>query len=255
MLIYYKKQGEILGDITKRLSADYSKISFVGRLDPMASGIIAFTTNEECYNQNNFLQVTKNYRFNLIIGISTDTGDCLGKIKNIQNNFSNFKYDDIIKYFNNRCYLQEYPIYSSYKIRKNGMKKPLWYFAKNHINLLPSDIPKHMVYIHKLDYDPSQIFYINNSNYFIEQIEKLPDGLDFRKEEIIQQYSNINTEVIAVPMVAKVSGGTYIRKLCEDIGDKIGISCMADKIERISYNFPADAAIKEMEIRIDNYED
>ena len=118
MLIYYKKQGEILGDITKRLSADYSKISFVGRLDPMASGIIAFTTNEECYNQNNFLQVTKNYRFNLIIGISTDTGDCLGKIKNIQNNFSNFKYDDIIKYFNNRCYLQEYPIYSSYKIRK-----------------------------------------------------------------------------------------------------------------------------------------
>ena len=57
-----------------------------------------------------------------------------------------------------------------------------------------------------------------------------------------------------LPMVAKVSGGTYIRKLCEDIGEKIGISCMADKIERISYNFPADAAIKEMEIRIDNYE-
>jgi len=43
--------------------------------------------------------------------------------------------------------------------------------------------------------------------------------------------------LIGIPMLAKVSSGTYIRQLCADIGDKLGVPCMADKIERVGYHF------------------
>ena len=75
-------------------------------------------------------------------------------------------------------------------------------------------------------------------NYFMEQVNLIPDGLELRKDEIILQYQEYDKiRLIAVPMFAKVSSGTYIRQLCMDIGDKLGIPCMADKIERVGYHF------------------
>ena len=43
-----------------------------------------------------------------------------------------------------------------------------------------------------------------------------------------------------IPMIAKVSSGTYIRKLCEDIGKYLGVPAMADGIERVAFHFPDD---------------
>ena len=76
----------------------------------------------------------------------------------------------------------------------------------------------------------------------MEQVELIPDGLELRKEEIMAQYNEYKEadkiRLIGIPMLAKVSSGTYIRQLCSDIGDKMGIPCMADKIERVGYHFP-----------------
>jgi tRNA U55 pseudouridine synthase TruB len=44
--------------------------------------------------------------------------------------------------------------------------------------------------------------------------------------------------LVSIPFIAKVSGGAYIRRLCEDIGAEYGIPAMADSIERIAYHFP-----------------
>jgi tRNA U55 pseudouridine synthase TruB len=138
-------------------------------------------------------------------------------------------------------YDQRYPIYSAYQIHKNGVKKPLWYFAKNGIELDESDIPKHFVKIYNLEQDACPIFSIRNMNYFMEQVVLIPDGLELRKEEVMEQYKEYKEtdkiRLIGIPMLAKVSSGTYIRQLCMDIGDKLGIPCMADKIERVGYHF------------------
>jgi tRNA U55 pseudouridine synthase TruB len=78
-------------------------------------------------------------------------------------------------------------------------------------------------------------------NYFMEQVGLIPDGLELRKEDIMAQYKEYTEtskiRLIGIPMLAKVSSGTYIRQLCMDIGDKLGVPCMADKIERVGYHF------------------
>jgi tRNA pseudouridine(55) synthase len=243
MNIIYKNPGVPFGDITKQVIDDsQNKVSYIGRLDPLASGIIIYLEGDELKNRDKYMHLDKTYKFNLIIGVSTDTGDCLGMIHKIQtvNTINMSKMMEVFSLFMGE-YEQRYPIYSAYQIHKNGLKKPLWYFAKNGIELEESDIPKHFVKIYNLEQDACPIFSIRNMNYFMEQVGLIPDGLELRKDEIMAQYKEY-TEIskirlIGIPMLAKVSSGTYIRQLCMDIGDKLGVPCMADKIERVGYHF------------------
>jgi len=240
MHIAYKNPGVPFGDITKKIANDTeNKISYIGRLDPLASGIIIYLEGDELKNRDKYLNMDKTYKFNLVIGMSTDTGDCLGMIRNIQslNTINMTKLTEIFSQFLGE-YEQKYPIYSAYQIHKNGIKKPLWYFAKNEIELEESEIPKHIIKIYNLEQDAKPIFSIRNINYFMEQVELIPDGLELRKEEIMAQFKEYDkVRLIGIPMIAKVSSGTYIRQLCMDIGDKLDIPCIADKIERVGYHF------------------
>lgn len=243
MHIAYKNPGVPFGDITKQVADDsQNKISYIGRLDPLASGIIIYLEGDELKNRDKYMNMDKTYKFNLIIGMSTDTGDCLGMIHKIQtvNTINMSRLSEIFSQFLGE-YEQRYPIYSAYQIHKNGLKKPLWYFAKNGIELEESEIPKHNVKIYNLEQDAKPMFSIRNMNYFMEQVGLIPDGLELRKEEVMAQYNEYKEtdkiRLIGIPMLAKVSSGTYIRQLCEDIGDKLGIPCMADKIERVGYHF------------------
>ena len=242
MHIAYKNPGVPFGDITKQVANDtQNKISYIGRLDPLASGIIIYLEGDELKDRDKYMNMDKTYKFNLIIGVSTDTGDCLGKITKIQtvNTINMTKMIEIFNEFIGK-YEQRYPIYSAYQIHKNGVKKPLWYFAKNGIELEESDIPKHFVNIYNLEQDANPIFSIRNMKYFMDQVELIPDGLELRKDEIMTQYKEYEEDKIrfvGIPMIEKVSSGTYIRQLCMDIGDKLGTCCIADKIERVGYHF------------------
>ena len=243
MHIAYKNPGVPFGDITKKVANDTeNKISYIGRLDPLASGIIIYLVGDELKNRDKYMNMDKTYKFNLIIGMSTDTGDCLGMIRKIQsvNTINMSRLSEIFSQFLGE-YEQMYPIYSAYQIHKNGVKKPLWYFAKNGIELDESDIPKHIIKIYNLEQDAKPIFSIRNMNYFMEQVGLIPDGLELRKEDIMSQYNEYTEtskiRLIGIPMIARVSSGTYIRQLCVDIGDKLGVPCMADKIERVGYHF------------------
>ena len=246
MIITYKEQGKTLGQLTREVKEKViKKICYIGRLDPMASGFICYLTNDECKNASSLLKFDKTYQFNLILGISTDTGDPLGKIERLE--YCDELREDFIELFNDFSYKQKYPVYSSYVIRKDGLKKPLWYFAKNGIKLQENEYPEHIVHIKMLE-KIGDSFKISNTKYFEEQIEKLDDekGECFRKREILEQYRKIGEiSLMGIPMIAKVSSGTYIRKLCEDIGKYLGVPAIADKIERVAFHFPD---------KINNYE-
>jgi len=208
-------------------------------LDPLAYGIIIYLEGDELKDRDKYMNMDKTYKFNLVIGMTTDTGDCLGMIQNIQS-VNTINISILIEIFREFIgeYEQRYPIYSAYQIHKNGLKKPLWYFAKNGIELEESEIPKHVIKIYNLEQDAKPMFSIRDMNYFTEQVGLIPDGLELRKEEVIAQYNEYGKiRLIGIPMLAKVSSGTYIRQLCADIGDKLGIPCIADKIERVGYHF------------------
>lgn len=246
MIITYKNQGQTLGQLTCEVKQKLGKkICYIGRLDPIASGIVCFLEDDECKKGGSLLSFDKTYTFNLILGLSTDSGDPLGMITGISPVFE--VEDKFLELFNDFKYNQTYPIYSSYVIKKEGLKKPLWYFAKNNIKLEEKEIPHHQVHIKQFE-KIDEAFYIKSPSYFIKQIEKLDNvkGECFRKSEIIRQYEQLESiHLLSIPLIAKVSSGTYIRKLCEDIGKYLKIPAMADSIERVAFHFPEN---------INNYE-
>ena len=73
MIIKYKPQGQTLGQLTREVQEKVKdKICYIGRLDPLASGLVCFLVGDECLNSRNRLHSDKTYGFNLILGISTD---------------------------------------------------------------------------------------------------------------------------------------------------------------------------------------
>jgi tRNA pseudouridine(55) synthase len=239
MIIKYKPQGQTLGQLTREVQEEIkNKICYIGRLDPLARGLVCFLVGDECISSRSRLHSDKTYGFNLILGISTDTGDALGLIQKMSAlDFADIDVSSIIKKYNNYTYEQEYPMYSSYEIRASGLKKPLWYFAKNGIPI--DKIPTHSITIHQLE-PTGEPTLITSPSYFIEQVEQvIEEKSRLRKDEVIAQYQALGEiSLVSIPLIAKVSGGTYIRRLCEDIGAKYGIPAIADSIERVAYHFP-----------------
>lgn len=250
MIEVYKEYGQILSSLTEQVKRENNnqKISFVGRLDPMASGKMIYLIGEECKKMDEYIKVDKVYSFELLLGLSTDTDDILGLIKNQQNLTLNEKLENniinVLQKYNNYTYNQKYPNYSSYVIKKDGLRKPLWYFEKKG-TLTNDDIPSHKITIKSLKINNKTDFeIITNYKSFIDDINKLEtkENIDLRKDKILQQYllyekniknKNIeNISFIKIPLIAHVTSGTYIRKLCNDIGKDLNIPALALHIKR-----------------------
>ena len=99
------------------------------------------------------------------------TGDALGLIQKMSAvDLDCADVGAIIKKYNNYSYEQEYPMYSSYEIRVGGLKKPLWYFAKNGIPI--DKIPTHQITVHQLE-PTGEPTIITSATYFIEQVAQV----------------------------------------------------------------------------------
>jgi tRNA pseudouridine55 synthase len=239
VLTIYKPIGktplDMIKELKKKKEYENTKMSYAGRLDPMAHGVQLIITDELCRQPHQFLNLDKTYEFSICFGIETDTHDILGKITNIkleQNVYSDNRLiiSDILDKFVGKI-IQEYPLYSSKRV--DG--KPLWYYAKNN---LPVDIPVHEIHIRTLKY--IDVTYIDLHQYLQEIIDKLrmlDQNYDFRQKEIIEGWTTLiqkipNQTVILLKLRAEVSSGTYIRILVRDICDYLGIIGMTSEIHR-----------------------
>src|SRR4051812_15345092 len=70
------------------------KIAYAGRLDPMAEGLLLLLIGNETKKRKDYEALSKTYEFSILLGISTDTYDLLGKIK--ETNFD-FQLDSVHK--------------------------------------------------------------------------------------------------------------------------------------------------------------
>jgi len=219
-----------------------NKCCYVGRLDPLASGISIFLTGNETKKQHKFTNLDKTYKFNLLIGMTTDTGDILGKMLDYQSYFTLERLDDVLTSFHKKTYQQKYQTFSSIKIKKDGVSKPLWYWAKMG-KLKEEEIPKHLVNIYSLDWNKDEMVEITFKE-MREDVLKMKvlenKYQNFRCDEILPQYEKMH-KVLKLPCVAKVSSGTYIRQLGLDIGKELGIPCCVSEIERVGFHLPEEA--------------
>ncbi len=203
------------------------KMSYPGRLDPMAEGVLLLLVGEENKKMKHYMRLDKEYVAEILLGISTDSHDILGlptKGENIEISEKELK-RKIKKLKGN--YKQKIPMFSS--IRVKG--KPLFYYArKGKTEYIKA--PEFIVSIKNVQIE--DIYEISSQRLLKEIIKKinLLKG-DFRQEEIINAWKNIlkneeneNNEGKEKFRVVKVriacSSGTYIRAIADDVGKVYG---------------------------------
>lgn len=233
ILKLYKKRGETPLECILRYKKDNpkykdEKMTYAGRLDPLAEGLFLVLVGEECKNKEKYLKLDKTYEVDVLFGFATDTYDVLGKVTKTTGKLSAYdayNFPAILKYFIGK-FKQKYPAYSSK------------YFNKARSGELKNEK------ISTKDVEIKSIKLLGKKTISKKVLEKyiiksigLVKG-DFRQKEILKKWKLImkkshQSEFPIISIRVKCTSGTYMRSLANNIGEKVGIPALALDIKRI----------------------
>lgn len=238
------------------------KMAYAGRLDPMAEGKLLVLLGETCKKRKKYLDLDKEYEFEILLNFKSDSQDVLGmadfasqnppykktriQIK-IKNKFKGIFSEEEIplknilnKFLGKQKF--EYPIFSS----KTVQGKPLFLWAlENKISEI--SIPKKEVKIYQLKFLQERIVkkeilekeIFEKINSFPEVKEKSKElGADFRRTKIRQRWQNIFSGIkieqkfVILKIKCICSSGTYMRVLAEKIAQDLDYFGLAFAIKR-----------------------
>lgn len=227
---FWKLPGETLAVMLRRFREEQGisseeKITYAGRLDPMAEGIVPLLVGEARFQKEKLMKAAKTYEVDILLGIKTDTADMLGMVEQVDlKQFSEAQIQEAIEQLRHTKELP-YPEYSSRPV--DG--KPLFVHARAGNKVL---IPIKNVLIHSLELKGIQTLPLN------EVIEKSVDVIqtvqgDFRQEEIVSTWKEVKGEAVqVVSIICTASSGTYMRSLAERMGELLGVPALAYRIVR-----------------------
>ncbi len=233
--LIYKEKGETPLEALERLrekeqlGKDIS-MTYAGRLDPAAEGLLLILSDKDVYRKEEFLTLPKTYEFEVLFGISTDSLDVLGIVDDqvIPNDNVSTKVFEILTNFVG-TFEWEYPDYSS----KTAEGKPLFQHAREE-----SDVskPTREMTVDRLDILGMKVVSLEDlEEGIIGTIEKVAG--DFRQEEIIASWKKTctlygNKHFSAIKFSADVRSGTYIRVLAQNMAESLGLPGLALSIKR-----------------------
>ncbi len=232
--LYKKKHPELIN----------IPMTYAGRLDPLASGKLLILIGEECKHKEQYLHLDKQYTFQVLFGVSSDTGDIMGRLhllKQLPKSITKKNLDIAVKTLTGEIELP-YPHFSS----KTVQGKPLHTWAlEGKINEI--EIPKKKSIIYNLRC--TNIIERNRSDvysYAVNKIKTIPKvtelrkaiGNDFRRKDILSDWDTFlqkgqadDTFSLAT-FVCTASSGTYMRTLAEVIAKELQTYGLAYSIHR-----------------------
>lgn len=214
----------------RKLYVEYknSPITYAGRLDPMAEGLLLLLTDEDRYKKDEHQKLDKTYEATILLGIETDSLDTLGIPMKDTKNVCQMETDRMVPLLEGTHELP-FPNYSSYKVQG----KPLhWWTQNNRINEIEIPIQN------------MKVFELNNiciqevaANKLLDQITdtiKIVSG-DFRQKQIIEAWEQILDEphtFTTISLTLSVTSGTYIRSLADLLGEHLGTGACLLSLKR-----------------------
>ena len=236
VIVLNKKEGETplqALEVFRRKHKEYKgvKMTYAGRLDPMASGVLIVLAGDETKNKDKYLKLDKEYDFEILFGFSTDTYDVLGKVTKSRNVIA--KKEDLekitkkeLKNFKGK-FIQQYPIYSS----KTVGGKQLFEYAREGEEV---DIPSRSVEVKSLKLN--SIRKVKGKKIKEEIIKRINrvDG-DFRQKDILKIWNKKMTDenyFFIASLTIRCSTGTYVRGIVSSLGENVGIPTLAWSIKR-----------------------
>ncbi|HMB17355.1 MAG TPA: hypothetical protein VKO61_00375 [Candidatus Paceibacterota bacterium] len=230
----------------KELNPDYKNIpiAYTGRLDPMAEGVLVFLAGKKRFEAKKFQKLNKEYIAKILFGFSTDSYDLLGiKKEKSRTKVTKKEVAEKLKKYEGENKLS-LPPYCSYKI--DG--KPMFHWARNG-KLDNKEIPQKRMKVINLSFE--NFYYISDKKllrYITDTINKVRG--DFRQKKIIKNWKDIlqpleGTKFPIAQIRLKVSGGTYIRSIAENLGKEMDSEALLFNLKRTKVaDFTFEEAIK-----------
>lgn len=230
MYISYKNIGETPLECLERIRLEYGKpdeipMTYAGRLDPMAEGLMIILAGEDCKNKEKYLKMDKEYEVEILFGVSTDTYDTLGLIEKIEK--KDFEPINFEKYQGK--FTQEYPKYSS-KIIAMGYRG----------QETPEEMPTKEVEIYSIEQIGSKALSGQKvAEVILKNIDKVKG--QFRQKDISEKWTQFSKDYahirfIIMKIMVSCSSGTYMRSLAHGIGIDSDIPALALSIKRVRVN-------------------
>lgn len=214
------------------------KMTYAGRLDPMASGLLLVLAGDETKNKEKYLGLDKEYDFEILFGFATDTYDILGKVLHydIINNVIMLhsreklekKIEGSLKHFTG-VFMQKYPLYSS----KAVGGRQLFEYGRSGEEV---ELPSRKVSVRQIKF--LKLRKVNNLK-LLANIEKriMKVKGDFRQKEILEIWrkklgSKKPQSFYVGSFSIKCGSGTYVRGIANSLGERIGMPALAFSIQR-----------------------
>ncbi|HVY72920.1 MAG TPA: hypothetical protein VG984_02645 [Candidatus Paceibacterota bacterium] len=256
VLNLYKQLGETPAERLERLRVQrpeyaHEVLSYAGRLDPMAEGVMITLVGSANKMRDAYLDMSKEYVLDVLFGFSTDTYDVLGRVMD-SGDTSSITKKAIEQGLNEyRGHVsQEYPPYSSKAVEG----KSLFQWAREGA-LGALVLPKKTVTVYDITLEsmykikePALLAYIEHSvgkvqgDFRQEEIlaewrRRLPNTLDpieelkMSKKEAAAASAKIREFPCATVRIS-CSSGTYARSIAHGLGQDLGIPALALHILR-----------------------
>lgn len=217
-------------------------VSYAGRLDPMAEGKLLVLIGDECKRQEKYRGLDKEYRIEVLLDISTDTGDVLGMPTHEGKETSPTE-SAIRQALKNQVGTKQvaYPAYSS----KTVTGKPLFQYALEG-TLSSIDIPVHEETIYRITLDTvrevSRDDLAEDIGSFLTLVPRSDEpskvfGADFRQDAVRDAWTALllRTPVrnyTILTLTVTCGSGAYMRTLADRIARDLGTSGLAFSIRR-----------------------
>ncbi len=237
--LLYKNLGETPHEAILRYKKDHPEhkdltMTYAGRLDPMAEGVLLVLSGDLVFEKDKYLDLPKTYEFEILWGFETDTLDMLGLVSENSFESTNFPEESQITEYLNKAkgkFQQIYPVYSSRPV--NG--KSLFQWAREG-RISEIDIPKHEVELYEAEYLSRRTISKQDLLKDIEYKIGLVQG-DFRQKEILQKWQEVLEEskldeFVIDKVKVVVSSGFYVRQFVHNIAENFGSKAVTFHIKR-----------------------
>lgn len=236
VLNLYKKIGETPLERLERLRVEQPKyassvLSYAGRLDPMACGVLLVLVDEGNYEREKYLTLEKEYKVNVLFGCATDTYDTLGLVSEVCD--MEINRTQLKNVCSNSVGLQRqtYPPYSSKMVKG----KPLFWWARED-RIHEIELPSHDIEVHSVYFSGLKTIGANELMADIASAISRVRG-DFRQKKVMnlwyKTFSIMETRHHHIArLTLHVSSGTYMRSFAHELGKKLGGCALALSIVR-----------------------
>lgn len=216
-------------------------LAYAGRLDPMASGRLLILVGDECKVQEKYHTLDKEYEFDVLLGIDSDTHDILGIIAGgPPPTYAKAKLHKALRALSGVVTLP-YPHFSSKTVR--GKPLHMWTLEKR---LNEIEIPTKTTRIYTLTLQGEHRYrgeeIVNRVRENIRTLPPVTDprkalGEDFRRHAVLSSWddflsSHRHDVYTVLTLRAIASSGTYMRTLAAQIGNMLGTKALAYRIVR-----------------------